>query len=150
MMFWDASAIIPLCVAENHSEAMESLLKEDPMMAVWWGTPLECRSALARLVRDGIIDIEREANARQLLNELMDIWTEINPGIDIREQAIRLISLHPLKAADSLQLSAAIIWAGRNPKGYSFICLDKKLRSAAQKEGFTIIPSKLENRNIRA
>ena len=131
-------------MAENHSEAMESLLKEDPMMAVWWGTPLECRSALARLVRDGIIDIEREANARQPLNELMDIWTEINPGNDIREQAGRLISLHPLKAADSLQLSAAI-WAGRNPKGYRFICLDKKLRDAAQKEGFTIIPFKLDH-----
>lgn len=140
MMFWDASAIIPLCVEERYSEAMRQLLMEDGLISVWWGTFLECCSAFARLRRDRYIAIEEEQNAKEPLTELKNIWTEINPSETIREKAIRLISIHPLKAADSLQLSAAIIWAGDNPKGYQFVCLDNKLRNAAQNEGFLIIP----------
>ncbi|MGA1842313.1 MAG: type II toxin-antitoxin system VapC family toxin [bacterium] len=144
MMFWDASAIIPLCVTEKYSNIMKKLLTEDPLMAVWWGTPLECYSTFARLLRDCIINSQEEQKAKKPLDKLTDIWTEINPSYDIRDQAIRLISVHPLKAADSLQLAAAIIWSGKSPKDYHFVCLDKKLREAALKEGFTIVPLNIE------
>ena len=84
--------------------------------------------------------MQEEQKAKRPLDTLTEIWTEINPSYDIRDRAIRLISVHPLKAADSLQLAAAVIWAGKNPKQYQFICLDKRLRDAAQKEGFIIAP----------
>lgn len=145
MMFWDASAIIPLCVMEEYSNSMKQLLTKDPIMAVWWGTPLECYSAFARLRRDGIINIEEEQKAKKPLDQLTEIWTEINPSYDIHDQAFRLISIHPLKAADSLQLTAAIIWAGKRPKEYHFVCLDKRLRDAAQKEGFIIAPFEIKH-----
>ncbi len=138
MMFWDASAIIPLCVAEKHSRAVKRLLMNDPLMAVWWGTPLECFSAFARLIRQG--EIDRELDYLRPLNELMKIWTEIKPGHDLRDIAFRIIATHQLKSADSLQLASAFIWSGKKPMGNNFVCLDKKLRAAAQKEGFKILP----------
>ncbi|MBI5197037.1 MAG: hypothetical protein HZA19_00340 [Nitrospirae bacterium] len=52
MKFWDTSAVVPLCVREPGSRLMEEILKEDPAMAVWWATRLECVSALARRVRE--------------------------------------------------------------------------------------------------
>jgi len=140
MMFWDASAIIPLCVTEKCSEEMKHLLMSDPLMAVWWGTPIECCSAFARLRREGNLDNNEEQLARGPMNELMKIWTEIKPSQKVRDCALRLISTHPIKSADSLQLSAAILWAGSSPRGYSFICLDKRLRSIALKEGFVVLP----------
>ncbi len=144
MIFWDASAIIPLCVTEKYSELMKELLVDDPMMAVWWGTYLECCSAFTRLRREGIIDIDGEQNARRPLNELRKVWTEIQPSQEVRDCALRIISTHSLKSADSLQLSAAIVWSGGNPREYNFVCLDKKLRSAAQMEGFEILPSSIK------
>ncbi|MGB2827951.1 MAG: hypothetical protein WBC50_07130, partial [Dehalococcoidales bacterium] len=68
-------------------------------------------------------------------------WTQIEPSQDIRDMAGRLLRLHPLRAADSLQLAAALIWAEKNPKGHHFVCLDNTLREAARNEGFTLLPS---------
>jgi predicted nucleic acid-binding protein len=117
---------------------------DDPMITVWWGTPVECCSAFARLRREGVFDVRAEQNARAPLRELMKVWAETRPSEDIREQAIRLISVHPLRSADSLQLAAAIMWAGRNPKDHTFVCLDERLREAAHKEGFEVLPSRIQ------
>jgi hypothetical protein len=53
---------------------------------------------------------------------------------------VRLLGLHPLRAADSLQLAAALVWVDRRPLGRPFICLDSRLREAARREGFTALP----------
>ena len=140
MIFWDASAIIPLCIAESHTEGLKEVLREDSAMAVWWGTPVECYSAFARLRREGTLDSEGEETARKPLRMLEQSWTEIRPGRQVREQALRCVSVHELKAADALQLAAAIVWTGNNPRGYSFVCLDRRLKTAAQKEGLDILP----------
>jgi uncharacterized protein len=52
MRFWDASAVVALLVHEAATNAMISLAVEDPTMLVWWGTQVECVSAIARLERD--------------------------------------------------------------------------------------------------
>ena len=140
MMFWDASAVVPLCVDEEHSAAMRAALRDDPAMVVWWGTLLECRSALARLLRGDILDVEQEESARQPLRLLAESWTEILPGTQLRQQAIRSLSVHDLRAADSLQLAAALVWSGNDPVDHYLVCLDNRLRSAGRKEGFSIRP----------
>ena len=37
MIFWDASAVLPLCVQEDPSPLVRDLLLGDPAMVVWWG-----------------------------------------------------------------------------------------------------------------
>lgn len=59
---------------------------------------------------------------------------------EVRNQAIRLLGLHPLRAADALQLAAALVWADRRPRGHPFVCLDAGLREAAHAEGFSVLP----------
>ena len=53
MRFWDTSAIVPLLVAEEMTSAALGALREDAQMYVWWGTGVECVSAIARLERRG-------------------------------------------------------------------------------------------------
>jgi len=143
MMFWDSSAILPLCVDESYTECMKSYLLNDPHMAVWWGTYIECISAFTRLLREESFSDENIRNARKPLDELSRSWTEIMPSRELRDQAVIIISLHPLKAADSLQLASARIWSEYKTYKYSFICLYKTLRKAAQKEGFNVLPDKI-------
>src|SRR6202007_2662803 len=50
--FWDASAIVPLLIAEAPTRRLQALAAGDPDILVWWGSPVECVSALARLDRD--------------------------------------------------------------------------------------------------
>jgi uncharacterized protein len=141
MRFWDASAIIPLCLAEPWTPFLMQSLAEDGLMIVWWGSLVECWSAFARLRREGLFDTRDEEQARAILAHLATAWTEVLPNQAVREHTARTLQLHPLRAADALQLAAALVWVQGQPSGHPFVCLDHRLRAAARREGFLLIPS---------
>ena len=140
MKFWDASAIIPLCLQEPRTALLKRIAEEDGAIIAWWATPVEVYSALARRRREGILSKADEDQARRILAKLAESWTEIVLSMKVRENAGRALLLHPLRAADSLQLAAALVWAGGHAVGHQFVCLDKRLREAAQQEGFLVLP----------
>lgn len=143
MIFWDASAIIPLCIDEPQTKLVRDIVKKDNTIVAWWGSVVECYSAFARLRREGFLKLQEEDHVRNLLTILSGTWTEIEPSNDIRDLAGRLLFIHPLRAADSLQLAAALIWTARAPKGHPFACLDSRLRNAARNEGFSLLPKEV-------
>ncbi|TCJ16468.1 hypothetical protein E0L93_10140 [Rubrobacter taiwanensis] len=59
----------------------------------------------------------------------------MQPTNRLRSLAERLLAVHPLCAADALQLAAALRWCENNPAGREFVCLDDRLREAATKGG---------------
>ena len=109
-------------------------------MVAWWGTLVECASALARLRRDGSLDVSQEHSVNALLQVVATAWTEVQPSEEVRRSGLRLLRRHPLRAADALQLAAAHLWATSGPEGYGFVCLDVRLRDAALLEGFMVLP----------
>ena len=141
MKFWDSSAIIPLCVEEQRTDSVQAIVDEDGNLAAWWGTPVECCSAFARIRRENRITPVEEHALRGRIDALAEYWGEIDPSNEVRVLARRLLLRHQLRAADSLQLAAAIVWTGNQPEGSNFVCLDTRLREAAQAEGFTVLPT---------
>jgi predicted nucleic acid-binding protein len=133
--FWDSSALVPLCLRQPRTADSRRLLKEDADMVVWWGSSIECASAIARLQRDGHLTLGDDRDARSALTALSASWYEVQPGEALRDNALRLLRLHPLRAADALQLAAAIEWAGGSSHG-EFVAFDDRLREAALREGF--------------
>lgn len=140
MKFWDASALIPLCLRERLSGRLKRIAQDDEALVVWWGSPVECLSAFARLRREAVLNEFGEEQARLVLHALQEAWMEIEPANVVREQAGRVLRLHPLRAADALQLAAALVWCQGDPIRNGFICLDQRLREAARREGFTVLP----------
>jgi predicted nucleic acid-binding protein len=57
----------------------------------------------------------------------------------IRETAVRLLRVHPLRATDALQLAAAFVAAERTPSSLQIVTLDDRLAAVARKEGFRIV-----------
>ena len=106
----------------------------------WWATPIECYSAFARLRRDAILTRAQENQAREVVARLAAEWTEMQPGLQIRDLAARVLLLHPLRAADALQLAAGLLWVDGRAARHDFVCLDQRLREAAQREGFQVLP----------
>ena len=139
-MFWDSSALVPLLVPEAASEALTQLLAGDPEPMIWWATPLECQSAVQRRHRERPFDPAQLAGATERLRQLVQHADAVAPTDEVRRRAGRLLSLHPLRAADALQLAAALVWSEEQPHGEGFVCLDERLRVAAAKEGFTPFP----------
>jgi uncharacterized protein len=134
MIFWDATAIVPLLVDEPATARARELLSGDHEMVVWWGAATECESALMRAHRGGRIPQSDAKSARDLLDGLQLAWYEMQPTGLLRAQAGRLLRIHPLRAADALQLAAALEWAGSPPSG-AMVTFDERLREAAVKEG---------------
>jgi uncharacterized protein len=133
--FWDSSALVPLLLQQPQTKRVRQLLEEDAELVVWWESAVECASAIARLHRDGHLSASAERDARSLLDVLRKSWFEVQPGEAVREQALRLLRVHSLRAADALQLAAAMEWAGTPPEG-GFVTLDDRLLKAAHREGF--------------
>jgi predicted nucleic acid-binding protein len=138
--FWDASALFPLLLEESHSADARALLKEDENVCVWWGTSVECASGLARRLREGELDADRHQQAVKTLVVAMRGWRPVAPSEVVRADAMRFARSHALRAGDALQLAAAVSWAQRTPGGFDVVCLDRKLREAAEIEGFTVLP----------
>ena len=139
MKFWDASAVVPLLVAEKTTARLQEIAQRDPDMLAWWGSAVECASALARLERDAALDAKAAELAFRRLTQIADAWHEIEPSELVRENAIRFLRVHPLRAADALQLAAAFIAAERRPVSLQVVTLDERLDDAMRKEGFALI-----------
>jgi len=139
--YWDSSAIVPLVVDEKSTGQLRELLDRDPLMVTWWGTVVECASALASRHRRGQLAMDDHDTAFRLLFQASDSWRVIEPREGLRFEAMMLLRLHRLRTGDALQLAAALDWADRRPTGLSFVCLDERLRDAALAQGFRVLPA---------
>ena len=139
-MFWDSSALVPLLIPEARSSVLTEILGVDREPVMWWASPVECQSALHRRRREGVIPRSQLDEALSRLDAIVEDYDVVSPSDDLRRRAGRAVAVHPLRAADALQLAALIIWGEADPGGERFVCLDERLREAARQEGFTILP----------
>jgi predicted nucleic acid-binding protein len=133
--FWDTSSLVPLCTIQTSTEAALAL-RNQYEMAVWWGTPLEIRGAITREMRMGKISSNGQVQALVKLDELRQKWTEIDPSVAVRDRAEIVIERYQLRAADALQLAAALFWCDGHPRHRIFIAGDGQLLAAAAQAGF--------------
>jgi uncharacterized protein len=137
--FWDTSGLVPLLAEQEASAELRRLFRRDREVAAWWRTPVECASAAARLRREELFTLDDEDAFLALLARLRKGWLEILPSERLRDEAVRLLRTHSLRAADALQLAAAVIWAGPTRDG-EVVTLDERLALAARIEGFRVVP----------
>lgn len=136
MRFWDSSALVALLVEQAASARAERWAREDPQIVVWTLTRVEAVSALRRLVREDVLPERAAGEAEDLLDALLEQTHAIEDVPGVRDLACRLLRTHPLRAADAMQLGAALVWANGHPKGLVVHTLDGRLALAARREGF--------------
>lgn len=139
MNFWDASGIVSLVVNEPQQAFARSILESDGGVAVWWGTSVEYASAVARRIRDGSVIVDRLDELVNFIDDLSTRWFEVQPDSKIKESAKMLVHRYPLRAADSLQLAAALSFVERYSRNTGFVCFDARLNWAATQEGFVVL-----------
>lgn len=139
MRFWDSSALVALHVDEPATASMRDLLESDPHVIVWGFSSVEVLSAIARLQRrsKGLEDLLHGVRLEVLATS--GLWSAVTLVEPVRRRAERLVGLHPLGAADALQLAAALVASADRPETLDFVTLDKRLAVAAQLEGFRVM-----------
>src|SRR5258708_40347874 len=88
--FWDASALVPLCINQSITPSVASLYKSYRAV-IWWATPVEIASALARLVRTREISTSEWAKARKVAVALAEEWSVVQPSTVLRNNAAQLV-----------------------------------------------------------
>jgi predicted nucleic acid-binding protein len=135
LAFWDTSALVPLCVRQSITPRAVALYKVHDAV-VWWATPVEIASAIARLLRMQQLDSRDWSKARKLAKRLASSWFVIQPSDALRARSVELVDRYDLRAADSLQLAAALEWCEGVPEEHVFLTIDQTLREAALLSGF--------------
>ncbi len=139
MKYWDSSALAALIVEESTSAERRALLRQDHRIVTWWGSWIECASAVNRLHREGGIDGTELGQSLELLQRLASTWLEVRPLERVRRRALRLLRVHPLRGADALQLAAALTASEEEPASLAIVSSDARLSAAAQLEGFLVV-----------
>lgn len=139
MRFWDASALVPLMVAEQTTELVRGWLAEDAIVVTWFWTRVELTSAVERRAREGWLSPAERRAVLDHLDELGRYWDEVVDVLAVRARALALLARHDLRAADAAQLGAALLTAEDRPQSLTFVCLDGRLSAAADREGLRVL-----------
>lgn len=136
--FWDASALVPLCVHEATSRDAHAQLRVF-LPVVWWGTVVEIHSAIRRAHLLGKLSDQDKGKALSRLELLSRGWREILPDDALRDLARQLLDTHDLRAVDSLQLAAALVWCQHRSASRKFLSADLRLSESARARGFSVV-----------
>jgi predicted nucleic acid-binding protein len=136
--FWDTSAIVPLCCSQAFSAKARTLRRKFPHITIWWGTTVEVHSALTRLAQEGKLTNKSHTAALNVWQGLEAGARVVNPVDRVREIARGLPGAYGLRAMDSFQLAAALVWCQEKPHNRPFITADIDLSNAATQAGFSV------------
>ena len=139
MRYWDASALVPLVVAETESDRVRGWLAEDGHIVTWAWTRTEIVSAIERRTREGLLSRTHRREVLGRFDDLAGQWDEVTDMLAVRSRANSLLARHPLRAPDAGQLGAALLVHEQSAEPLTFVCLDRRLSSAAELEGLRIL-----------
>lgn len=140
MKFWDSSALVPLILHEEETDYCLKILSSDQEMLIWCLSRVEVISALCRQVRDGTLHEPDFFKVKKHFNDLVERAYEVKAIEKVRNRALRLLEVHPLRAADACQLASALVATQEDPERLSILSFDQRFKNAAMKEGFKVNP----------
>jgi predicted nucleic acid-binding protein len=137
--FWDASALVPTFLEETSTPEVQSWQAADPGVTIWMMTRVEVISAIARKKRERPELAVLWNRAMRELHQAASTWTQISDAVAARLNAERIVVDHPLRAADALQLGAALVAEDGERQSLELVTLDRRLADAARREGFPVL-----------
>ena len=136
VVYWDASALVAVIGRAPGAQHYRAVGQQSGI-TTWWGTFVECASAIARRAREGTAPAQ-VAESYRMLHKLAAQWREIGCSEALRRAATRMLKMHALSAADAMQLGAALLAAHYEPGTVRFLSEDRQLTRAAEYEGFLV------------
>jgi uncharacterized protein len=133
---WSFGIVLDEVLVER---ALQALAGQDPDMLVWWGSQLECVSALTRLERAVALDAKAVATSFERLKQLADSWHELKPGGIVRESAVRFLRVSFVGGSRCSTTCGCLRRSRARPPSLQFVTLDERLAGAARQEGFELV-----------
>jgi len=135
MIYLDTSLLVKLYVPEWDSATIVEQIGDEGILVVSDLARLEFKSAVQRRVREGGTT---RARGRVLLARLDAEWedyTRVAVDEAVLDEATAVLSRHPLRTLDAVQLASALVISRHAPSRVRFGTADRRLAEAAVAEG---------------
>ena len=140
MRYWDSSALIAIAIDEKATKSVRDLSREDPELLVWILSEVEITSALWRRRRSNELTEAIRAEAQRQMDVTISNAVVVADVPVVVRRARRLLAAHTLRAADAMQLAAALLACEDDPARLPLVTIDDRLAEAATREGFMVLP----------
>ncbi|MFJ4107062.1 type II toxin-antitoxin system VapC family toxin [Oerskovia enterophila] len=139
LVYFDASALVKLCVAEPGSELASALWNRADVVTTSRLSDTEVRAALAAGERSGVLDAAERAEALATWDLLWPALhlVEVSPGILDRASALAGADCHALRGADAVHLASALTLRHDDA---IFAVWDERVAAAARAESLRVLP----------
>ena len=126
-------------MAEAGTELVDDWLRSDEGICTWGMTRVELSSAIERRAREGVLSSVQRREALRLVADLISTANEVVDLEAVRVRAVAVLARHSLRAADAAQLGAALLVSEGGLRNLPFVCLDRRLAEAANREGLDVL-----------
>jgi predicted nucleic acid-binding protein len=127
-------------VLEKETEQCIRAFQSDKEVMVWTMSKVEVFSALCRRLREGGLKESDFDSAKKRMNDFFDMAFEIISLPKVKDRALRLLQVHPLRAADAMQLASVLVATQEDTSIAPIMSFDDRLTMAARREGFNVNP----------
>lgn len=142
-LFLDTSALAKRYLPEQGTRWLRQQIDSANTIIVSRLTLVEVMSAVARRHREGTINTRVMHGINRLLEQhFQKQYAVVDVNDKLTREAVRLITTHPLRAYDSVQLASALLVNQRllsqKLSPITFLCSDTRLLQIATSEGLVI------------
>ena len=139
LVYFDASALVKLCVAEPGSELASALWNRADVVTTSRLSDTEVRAALAAGERTGVLDAAERAQALAAWERLWPALhlVEVSPEVLDRASDLAGSDGHSLRGADAVHLASALVLLHEDA---IFAVWDERVASAARAEALRVLP----------
>ena len=136
-LYLDTSALAKLYIEEDDRNNVVAAIEASDLAMTSTIAYVETRSALARKLREGVLDVDRHQRAVTDLNEDWPTFAHLDVTEPLTFLAGELTRAYALRGYDAVHLATALGFA-EDFAEMEFLSFDKKLNNAARLAGLSV------------
>jgi|SRR5262245_37451873 len=142
-LYAESSAVLEWLLDQAHGALVADVLAQAELIVASDLTLIECDRVLIRAIVLNELHESDAAQRQSRLNTVASRWILLALDEEISERARRPFPSEPIRTLDAIHLASAVT-ARRAVPDLAILSLDGRIRTAADRLGFTLLPPDVE------
>jgi predicted nucleic acid-binding protein len=139
-LYAESSAVLAWLLDEAAAPEVRELLSRAAVIVASDLTLIECDRVLQRVIALGELNAAEAADRHAYLTAAASQWQILHLAGEVVDRVRQPFPAEPIRTLDAIHLASALIARGALP-GLRLLSLDDRVRAAARKLGFEVLPT---------
>jgi uncharacterized protein with PIN domain len=139
-LYAESSAVLAWLLDEAAAPEVRELLSRAAVIVASDLTLIECDRVLQRAIALGELNAAEAADRHAYLTAAASQWQILHLAGEVVDRVRQPFPAEPIRTLDAIHLASALIARGALP-GLRLLSLDDRVRAAARKLGFEVLPT---------